>query len=160
MGIKRFYQRHWYIFSIIFTLSIGCLLFIFHNFLVIPIIVHRILAPVLYVLSLSALYIASKITIYKHRFATHPSSFIAQTRVFGKKNTKAFVVFNFWSGFLIISTFLTGKLFADYFSLYGYINLLIYAYYFASLSVAWMASIPINISRFGHLGGVLGMFIF
>lgn len=110
--------------------------------------------------SLLCLFIASKVTVYKHKFGTHPSSFIAQTQVFGKKNTKALVIFNIWVVLLISLNILWINFLDDYLNALISIELLFIANIGATMSIAWMAAVPINISRFGHLSGVLGMFVF
>lgn len=112
------------------------------------------------IVSLSFLYIASKVTVYKHKFGTHPSSFIAQTEVFGKKNTKSVILFNIWAFLLMQLNILIINLIEDNFLYFRKIHLLVAANIGATLAVIWMASIPINISRIGHLGGVLSMVAF
>ena len=51
---------------------------------------YRIVVVVSAVSAFIFLIIATQVTVYHHRFDTHPTSFIAQTKVAGKGNMKAF----------------------------------------------------------------------
>ncbi len=160
MQIGQLYQKNFFGFGIIFCFLTGILNLLVLNYIQFSMISIQWIAVILVLLSLATLYTASKVTVYNHRFGTHPSSFIAQTQVFGKKNTKAVVIFLLWATMLTIINIFMANFFHDNFQFMKGIEMLIFANIGASLSVTWMAAVPINYSRFGHLSGVLGMFIF
>ncbi|WP_371804325.1 hypothetical protein [Candidatus Lokiarchaeum ossiferum] len=153
-------RNKWSRFSIAITLMGLILIVLFDIFLDIP---QKLLKPISIIsgsFCLIFLFIASKTTIYDHRFSKHPSSFIAQTQVNDKKNTTALVIFTGFPIFLTFQSFIVGYLFSNYFSHLKYTKLLASFLYGAVLCVIWMGSVQIDISRIGHLVGVLGMFAF
>jgi len=103
------------------------------------------------------LIIATQTTVYNHRFATHPTSFIAQTEVDGKRNMKAFWYYYGFSIMLAETILLFGKLIASFYSHIQYWWIITLVDYLAAFFIIWMALVPINLSRFGHLVGVLGV---
>ena len=118
---------------------------------------YRLSVVVSAILSFGFLIISMRSTVYHHRMDTHPTSFIAQTEVNGKKNTKAFGYYFGFSIFLAETILLFGKLIAQYYSHISYWYIFTIVDYLAAFSIIWMSLVPINLSRFGHLGGVLGV---
>lgn len=153
-------RNKWQIFSVAITLLGLLLIILLDNFLSIPQKSFKPISLVSGSFCLAFLFIASKTTIYDHRFSKHPSSFIAQRQVNDKNNTTALVIFTGFPIFLAIQSFIVGYLFSNYFSQLKYTKLMASFLYGAALCVIWMGSVQIDISRIGHLIGVLGMFIF
>jgi len=121
---------------------------------------YRITVLVSAISSFISLIVATQTTVYHHRIDTHPTSFIAQTKVAGKRNMKAFWWYLGFSIMLAETILLFGKLLAENYSHISYWWVLTLVDYLAAFSVIWMALVPINLSRFGHLGGVLGVVTF